>query len=82
MIKVAPADSNTMAAQDELRRAAEREMRRVLPDENGRPTKRQKAAGLQGEEEYQEVGRFDYGAVAELRAGQVCGFLLTCNFRK
>ncbi|GAB4817246.1 hypothetical protein N2152v2_004292 [Parachlorella kessleri] len=70
-----------MAAQDELRRAAEREMRRVLPDDQGRPPKRLKAASGQADEEYQEVGRFDYGAVAELGAGQVCGFLLTCNFR-
>jgi hypothetical protein len=69
-----------MADQKEkLRREAEWEMRRKLPD-GERPTKRQRPDCQ--EEEHQEVGRFDYSAVAELGTGQVCGFLITCNFRQ
>ena len=69
---------------DQLRKEAELEMRRKAP-EDGRPSKRQRRGEEgAGEEEdaYQEVGRFDYSAVAELGGSGIAGFLATCNFRK
>lgn len=64
----------------DLRRAAEFEMKRSLafPDSN-RASKRAKAEGE--EDEYLEVGRFDYSSVKDIAAGMTC-FLATCDFRR
>ena len=63
-----------------LRMAAEAEMRRAAhPDSNARASKRAKREGV--EEEFIEVGRFDYSSVKEIAAGMT-GFLATCDFRR
>lgn len=59
---------------------AEKEMRRSLPRDVFLG-KRQKLDG-KDYKPAEEVGRFDYSAVAQLAAGGLAGFLLTCNFRK
>ena len=63
----------------DLRRAAEIEMRRVLPGDVT-SAKRRKTGGEE-EEQHVEIGRFDYGAVQELASG-MSGFLLSCDFRR
>jgi hypothetical protein len=72
------ADDEGFAPDAALRRAAEAEMRRVLPDHAERPHKRARAGE---QEEYTEIGRFDYSSVHDLAEG-VQGFLVTCNFRR
>jgi hypothetical protein len=64
----------------ELRMAAEYEMRRTLehPDSN-RASKRAKTDGE--EDDYLEVGRFDYSAIKDVAAGLTC-FFATCDFRR
>ncbi len=75
MGSAAPAEPVLDAA---LKRAAEREMRRILPDskdDSERAAKRAKGDG--GE----ELGRFDYGADKELASG-MAGFLVFSDFRR
>lgn len=63
---------------ENLRRAAENEMRRCLPS-GDRPAKRAK---LENEEEdYPQIGRFDYNCSSELASGMTC-FLVSCDFRR
>jgi hypothetical protein len=65
----------------ELRQAAEYEMRRTLHDpDSNRVSKRAKLDG-EAEDEYLEVGRFDYSSVKDLAAGITC-FLASCDFRR
>ena len=62
------------------------EMRRPAPQE--RPAKRQRSSpaeqregDAEGQELFQELGRFDYAAADSLSSGAQ-GFLLTCGFRR
>lgn len=60
-----------------LRRAAEAEMSRRLPDaDETRPAKRAKQ-----EEGYTLVQRFEYSAINDLADGVAC-FLVSCSFRR
>jgi len=64
-----------------LLRAAEYEMRRTLQHpESYRASKRMKKEGG-AEEDYLEVGRFDYSSVKDIANGMTC-FLATCDFRR
>jgi hypothetical protein len=64
----------------DLLRAAEYEMRRTLQHpESYRASKRAKTEGE--EDDYLEVGRFDYSSVKEVANGMTC-FLATCDFRR
>ena len=63
---------------EKLRKAAEYEMRRFLPNSD-RPSKRAKTDAEQGDNH--EVGRFDYNSVGEISSGMT-GFLVSCVFRR
>lgn len=65
-----------------LLRAAEYEMRRTLQHpESYRASKRVRKEGGEEEEDFLEVGRFNYSSVKDVANGMTC-FLATCDFRR
>ena len=64
---------------DELRQAAELEMRRTLNPDSNRASKRAKLD--EEKDDYIEVGRFDYSSAKDVAAGMAC-VLATCAFQR
>ena len=73
-------DAGAAGPDEALKRAAEREMARVLPDE--RPAKKIKTGDGDKEPSYTEIGRFDYSFVAQLASPGIQGIMVTCNFQR